>query len=122
MALVAADFGMLAGLCNLARNGNVSEEMIQNLAVIGAFFVIARGVKPKWLHPDLASFDMLFIVIVTGVQAYDTGNTINAFSRLLAFAGYMRLSVDRARDLGRLSIFEIETQIPALLEKIRARH
>ncbi len=120
LLLACADVGMVWGLSHLAVSGGVPAPMVDAIKDVGTVFAatrfaLAEGGKPKWIHSDIVALDMMLSVVTTAYHAYKTGHTTEFYSRLEAFIGYSRLAVDRAKDSGETSLFEIETHGPKAL-------
>lgn len=112
IALAICELGVLYSLWNIAQNAGCSSGTATALVVPGVIFTSIRAFRRDWLSPDFAYADMLFLTIVIGYHAIDSGNVLNAISRVTALIGFTRLAVSRANNDGVKTIFAVEEWIP----------
>jgi len=112
------ELGILDGLRSIAENAGFSPTFAAGLVAPGLAFGAIRILNPKLIAPSLAYADMMTVAIATGVEAATTGHWLNAVSRGFALIAFSRLAVARARAENKISIFEVETQVPRLARSV----
>jgi hypothetical protein len=106
--LAMCEFLIAIGFAFIAVNAGYSMRVSFGLVVPVVVAGVIRGFYSRLLPPGLAYADMMFMGMMTGYQAILTGNIANAVSRLLVLFGLTRLAVLRARNEGKVSLFEVE--------------
>jgi len=106
--LALCEISIAGGLAFIAMNAGYFFAVSFGLVVPVVIAGIVRSFRPRWLPPSLAYLDMMALTILTGYQAFLTGNMANAISRILVLVGLSRLAVLRAANEGKISIFAVE--------------
>jgi hypothetical protein len=106
--LALCEIAIAGGLAFIAMNAGYSFAVSFGLVVPVVIAGMVRSFRPHWLPPSLAYLDMMALTILTGHQAFLTGNMANAISRILVLVGLSRLAVLRATNEGKISVFAIE--------------